>query len=481
VRAERRDGLALGALFGLAGEALVLPAGIVSTAVLTRTLGLQGYGVLGVAVAAAAPVAWAAASVVGGRTAVRLIASAERPLETAGAVVRASFWIGLAGWALFCLAAPVLARLLGRPAMTGLLMLAGADILLLPLARTHRDTLTGLGRYRAAGVGAGIQNLARLALILAAVGAGLGVAGVIGAIVAARLADIAWCRRVQAPPLRGSGGARPPRLGELVSSSFLYAACLQVFSRVDLLLLTGLGAAAAVVSRFSAAQTLSFAPGLFAMVVSPMAVAALTRAEAASGGAEAERLRAQGDLVAAVAAGGCVAVAGAAPSLARLVFGAAFAGTGPLLALLLLGGAGSVLLSLSTAQMLATGRYRAPVIVAAPMLAAAVAGHLFAIPRWGAAGAAAVTAAAALAAGIAAVLALPGPGGRRAFRLVKALACGAAGFAVAHAAGSHGLFLVDAVAGPAAALLLMYAAQVMNRADVEGFLGDLGRTGQERR
>jgi hypothetical protein len=92
-----------------------------------------------------------------------------------------------------------------------------------------------------------------------------------------------------------------------------------------------------------------------------------------------------------------------------------------------------------------------------------------------------VTAAAALAAGIAAVLALPGPRGRRAFRLVKALACGAAGFAVAHAAGAHGLFLVDAVAGPAAALLLMYGARVMNRADIEGFLGDLGRTGQERR
>lgn len=470
----RRHGLALGAAIGLLGEGLLLPVGVISAAFLTRTLGLTEYGLLGVIFAAVSPVAWVAASVFGGRTAVRLISTAEGPaLETAAAVIRLNFWIGLVGWAAFCAAAPLLASALAKPGLAGLLMFAGAEILLFPIARAHRDTLTALGRYSGAGVAAAIQNAVRLAMVLALVTAGLGVEGVIAALILARIAEIAWSRRLVAPPLLGSAKIRHGRLGTLATTSFLYSLCNQLFNRIDILLLTALGGSAVALSEFAAAQGLAMAPGLFAMVVSGLMIAAITRSEAVGNEGEGWRLRGYCDQVAAVAAGATVALAGAAGSLSTVLFGARFAGAAPLLTLLLLGGAGSIVLSLGTAQLIVSNRYRTLLAIGAAMLTLAVAGHLLSIPAWSARGAAATTATMSALGGLAAALSVPGSRSVRLARLAKALACGLAGFGAARAIATLGVPLLDAAGGVAVALGLMYLFRVVTLADIRGVLGSL--------
>lgn len=474
---HRADNLARGATIGLIGEGLILPVGLISAAFLTRNLGLERYGLLGVLFATVAPVAWVAASVLTGRAAIRLISSAAVPLEMAAAVIRLNLVIGLVGWGLFCAATPVLAGWLRRPEIMAPLMLAGSEILLLPLARAHRDTLTALGRYVRAGSAAAIHHLVRLTFVIALVLAGLDVMGVVVALTLARVAEILWCRTIAAPPLRVRQGISGERLGELVSTMFLYALCLQLFNRIDILLLTALGGSDAALSRFTAAQALAMVPGLFAMVVGQLIIARMTRSEASGIGGEARSIRVQTDQIAAVGAGLTLAVAGAAPSLSLILFGGDFAGTAPLLTLLLMGGAGSVLVSLSTAQLVASGRYRLPLLIGAPMLATALAGHLMTIPHWQALGAAAVTALVALTSGLAAVLSLPGPRRDRILRLLKALACGALGFGLARLTGAAGLPLADVVCGPAAALGTMCVSGVISMVDIRTLLGNLGPQG----
>lgn len=469
-----RHGLALGAAIGLIGEGLALPVGVISAAFLTRKLGLIDYGLLGVVFAAVAPIAWVTASVFGGRAAVRLISTAEGPpLDTAAALIRLNVWIGLAGWAAFCVAAPALASALARPGLAPLLMFAGAEILLFPIARAHRDTLTALGRYSGAGAAAAIQNITRLVLVLALVMAGFGVEGVVVALIVARITEIAWSRSLAAPPLRGPRRLRHERLGAVATTSFVYALCLQFFNRIDILLLTALGAVPATISEFAAAQGLASAPGLFAMVVSSMMIAAITRAEAVGTEDEGRRLRGYCDQVAAVAAGATVALAGAAPSLSRILFGAKFEGAAPLLTLLLLGGAGSIVLSLCTAQLIVSNRYRTLLAVGATMLTSAIVGHLLSIPVWGASGAAATTATVSGLAALAASLSVPGSRSVRLARLAKALACGLAGFGVARLVAGLGAPLLDAVGAAAAAAALMYLLRVVSLADIRGVLAGL--------
>ena len=85
-------------------------------------------------------------------------------------------------------------------------------------------------------------------------------------------------------------------------------------------------------------------------------------------------------------------VSGASNEIVRLIFGADFAPTGPLLACLIVGKVAAVTISITFVMLIAAERAVLSVLLAAPMLALALAGHLTFIPRYGALGAACVTA-----------------------------------------------------------------------------------------
>ena len=124
--------------------------------------------------------------------------------------------VGLCGWFIFASCAPLIASGLHHPNAAGLLVLAGSEILLFPLARAHRDALIATGRYTGAGIAAGTYNLARLLLVVSMAAAYASVQMVVWAMILSRVAEIVVSRTSLSPPL---GGRVPIGLRELVSLS----------------------------------------------------------------------------------------------------------------------------------------------------------------------------------------------------------------------------------------------------------------------
>ena len=463
---SRPHALVTGAAFGVLGEGLALPAGVITAAVLARALGLNHYGLLGVLYAVVAPCAWTSASVLGGRSAIVIISSSPAPLAAAAAVIRMSACVGLCGWLIFASCAPLIASGLHHPNAAGLLVLAGSEILLFPLARAHRDALIATGRYAGAGIAAGTYNLARLLLVVSMAGAYASVQMVVWAMILSRVAEIVVSRTSLSPPL---GGRVPIGLRELVSLSsatFVYALCLQLFSRTDILMLAALKATNAALSEFTAAQSVAMAPGLIASVFGPLLLAHMRRSEEASAIRTAQRC----DQLSAVIAALCLAAAGGAPSISRLLFGEHYLESGELLGWLLVGAGGAVMQSFATAQMVSRGQFRRPLAFGALLIAIAIPAQLVAIPLWHEQGAAAVTGTVAMICGLAATAALPRPRQKRMLYLAKALFCGAAGFGIAHRIGGSGLVLVDLLCGATTTVALMYVLRILDMSDLRGLL-----------
>ena len=418
-------GMRAGAGIGLLGEAVGFPAALLGTALLTRHLGAEAFGALGLALAASSPVAWVLANLYH-HAAVALVPASPAPLDAAGRLVRAAAAWGLVGWLVFAAAAWPLAARLGYPEAAAIFALAGGEILLLPLARVHRAALIAVGRYAAPGLASGLFFAARLGLTALVVAAGGGALAAVGAVLLARGAEIAWCRTRAAFPLRPRGPAPEGAKRGLFGALFLYAACRQVVLRLDIMLLAALGAPAAAVGHFAAAQQLAVAPSLAASVVAPLLAVALARAHAAGDAAEGHRVDRRGDALAAVGAAAILGSAGLAPLAAPILFGAAFASAAGPLGWLLAGAAGTWLLTLAGQRWIARGRPAWPLSVGVVGLLVAAPAHVLAIRAHGAVGAAAVTGLVEIAAGLALHLALPGARLARAATVASALACGAA-------------------------------------------------------
>ncbi len=471
-RSRWTAGLVRGAAIGLFAEALALFVSLISAAFLTRRLGLEGYGLLGLVLSATTPVAWVAASILAGPTGVRLVSGARMPLDMAGQLIRLNFRIGTAGWVLFSTLSPLLANWVGHPELTGLLILAGAEILLLPLVQTHRNALIGLGFYQHAGASMAVFQLIRLSLTVILIGSGMSLEGAILALLFARVAEILWCRRRCAFPLRVPIRLRFSEIRSLSASIFFFILGLQVFNRIDILLLAVFGGSNTALSHFAAAQLLAIVPGLFTPLVAPPAIAAITRARSAGDPEGADDISMQLERAVATMAGLTLAVAGATPSLCRYLFGSDFAAAAPLAAWLLIGSAGILLKAFVVPQLVVHERHFLLPAIALPMLGTAVLAHVLVIPSWQALGAAIVTGTVGLLGGLAGVVILSAPRPRL-IRLAKVLAGGLLGFIMARLVGRLGLPLLDAVAGGTVALGMMWLTGVVRAEDIRRLYANL--------
>jgi O-antigen/teichoic acid export membrane protein len=81
-------------------------------------------------------------------------------------------------------------------------------------------------------------------------------------------------------------------------------------------------------------------------------------------------------------------IAGAADGIVRLVFGEAFAPAGPLLARLVFASMASAVIAMAGVVLVSGGELRRPAWILGSLVPATLAGHLWAIPRYGAVGAA---------------------------------------------------------------------------------------------
>ena len=381
----------------LQGTALVFMAdalfpltGIITAAFLTRNLGAGYYGLLTLS---ATLITWIEL-IIGSlfaRVTIKIIGEAKDWRPIGAAVLRLHVFVCIGAMAGCWILAKPCALLLGEPELAAYLTLFAVDLPIFAFANCHRSILIGRGKYTERAMVSVGRWIARLVLIILLVELGLSVTGAILGMIGASVVELAIARYYIRPPWSWKKGI-PVSLWGYAVPIFLATLVLR-FMSMDLFFLKGLGASAAQAGIYGASQNVSFVmPGVFAASFSPLLLSTIVRV-----------LR-EGDLAAARTLGRnairivlalCpVAAIAAAESneIAILLFGAQFADAGPLISILVFAGLAMMMINLLGSVLIAWGKPFWPLNIAAPLLPMAIAGHLFAIPRFGPTGAALVTA-----------------------------------------------------------------------------------------
>jgi O-antigen/teichoic acid export membrane protein len=326
------------------------------------------------------------------RGTIKLVAEAEDWRPVATTVVRMHILCGIATTVLVLLFAQPLASVLDEPRLACYLTLFAIDPFLLVLARAHRSVLIGTGRFREQAVPLALRQVARLLLIVALVESGLSIAGAVLGLVGASVVELIAYRRYVRPRLFPASGYPARRIWNEATPIFFAALFLALFGRIDLFALTALGLPTSEAGYYGAAQNLSIVPGLFAISFTPLLLSTLSTMRR-NGEHDAVRAMCRDAMRIVLGMAPFAAMAsGASHEIVRLIFGADFAPTGPLLACLIVGKVAAVMISITFVMLIAAERPAFSVLLAAPMLAIALIGHLMLIPRFGSIAAACVTA-----------------------------------------------------------------------------------------
>jgi len=371
-------------------EALALPTGLITAAFLARRFGPDGYGVFTLTMAIVAWLEWTLTSLFA-RAAVKLVADA-KDWRPAGAVVLRTYGAsGVLGFALLWVAAGPLAALMHEPSLAGHLRVLALDVPLFALSQAHQQLLVGTGQYARRATVAAFRWTARMVFVLALVGAGLSIDGALAGIVAASAVELLAARRCVRPTLAGATGVAARTMWTYALPLVAAALSLRLFDKLDLFALKALGASAALAGVYGAAQNLTVIPNLVALSVTTLLLSTLSRALrlADDDGARTLATNALRGVVLLFPFAGVAA--GAATGIATLIYGRAFAATGPLLAVLLFAALAVVMISVASAILTAGGRPHWAMFVAVPVAPLALGGLVFVIPRYSATGAAVVT------------------------------------------------------------------------------------------
>ena len=383
-------------------EAISLPTGLITAAFLARRFGPSGYGIFTLTMAIVVWLEWTLASLLG-RAAVKLVADAEdwRPV---GAIVLRTYVVsGLVAFGVLFVAARPLASLMHEPSLIRHLRVLAFDIPLFMTTQAHQQVLVGTGAYARRATVAAWRWLSRMVLVLILVSAGLSIDGALAAIVGASVVELLVARRSVQPTLRGGSSEQSNMMWAYALPLFAAAVSLRLFDKLDLFVLKALGGSATLAGLYGAAQNLTIIPNLVALSVTTLLLSTLSRSLRAgdANGARALATNAiRGVFLLFPFAG---VAAGAATAVSTMIYGAEFAETGPLVAVLIFAALMMVMIAVASAILIAAGQPRWAMIAALPVAPMALVGHLLVIPRFGARGATVVT---LVVAGIGACLAL---------------------------------------------------------------------------
>jgi O-antigen/teichoic acid export membrane protein len=371
-------------------EAIALPTGLVTAAFLARRFGPSGYGMFTLTTAIVVWLEWSLASLLA-RPAVKLIADATDWRPVSAIVLRAYLVTGLVGFATLFVAAGPLASLMHEPSLTRHLRVLAFDVPLFMATQAHQQVLVGTGAYVHRATVAAWRWSGRMVLVLILVGAGLSIDGAFAAIVGASALELIVARRYVHPGLRGGSAADLRTMWGYALPLFVASISLRLFDKLDLFVLKALGGTATLAGLYGAAQNLTIIPNLIALSVTTLLLSTLSRTLRAgdTGGAHTLAVNAlRGVLVLFPFAG---VAAGASTGLSTMIYGADFAGAGPLLSMLIFASVMTALISVASAILTAAGRPGWVMTAALPVAPLALAGHLLVIPRFGARGASVVT------------------------------------------------------------------------------------------
>lgn len=371
-------------------EAISLPTGLITAAFLARRFGPSGYGVFTLTMAIVVWLEWSLASLLA-RPAVKLIADAKEWRPVSAIVLRTYLVSGLVGFAALCVAAGPLASLMHEPSLTRHLRVLAFDVPLFMATQAHQQVLVGTGAYARRATVAAWRWSARMVLVLSLVGAGLSIDGAFAAIVGASALELIVARRYVQPGFRGGSAVDARTMWHYALPLFAATISLRLFDKLDLFVLKALGGSATLAGLYGAAQNLTIVPNLIALSVTTLLLSTLSRTLRAGDTHGAHMLAAnalRGVLVLFPFAG---VAAGASTALSTMIYGAEFAGAGPLLSVLIFASVMTALVSVASAILTAAGRPGWAMAAALPVAPLALVGHLLVIPHFGARGATGVT------------------------------------------------------------------------------------------
>ena len=383
-----------GMLWVLLAEALIPLTAVITAGVVTRRLTTSEYGQFTLAVTL---VGWLQTSLLAlfSRATIVFVRRTEDWKPVGTAVVRYQFIVGLMALGAMLLAADLIAEFLADPGLAFYLRLMAVDIPLFNAALAHRQILIGRGRFRQRAFGAAVRWLTRAILVIALVELGLGISGAILGLIGTSCIDLAVGHFVTRLPLRGRSTLRVRDFAGYAVPLFVFALSQHTFERIDLFMLKALGASVAEAGLYAAAQNLALLPVWFAQALISLALSSVTHSLAQGDHVGAKNLARQtlrGALMLLCVAG---LVSSAAAGLMTTIYGADYAPAAPVLGILIFAAIGQVIVITATTLLTALGRPAWCLIIGAPLVPLALAGHAFAIPRYGASGATMTTAAVA--------------------------------------------------------------------------------------
>src|SRR3990170_7088408 len=270
-----------GTIRTLLAESLFPLTGLITATFLTRSLDPSGYGMFTLA---ATLVIWAETIVMSffSRPTIKFVSEADDWQPVGSTMTRLFFFASLGLAFLLWLLADFTAALLNESVLATYLRLFAIEIPILGLSQAHCSILIGLGAFRQQALASASRWIARLLLIILLVGLGLSVPGAILGCIGAVLVQLAIGRFYIRPPIFHSSSTFPiGRVWGYAVTLFLFAVSLQIYSKLDLVLLKALGGTAKQAGIYAAAQNIAFIPAIFGFSFSPLLLSTLGRLQRA--------------------------------------------------------------------------------------------------------------------------------------------------------------------------------------------------------
>jgi O-antigen/teichoic acid export membrane protein len=386
-------------------DALFPLTGLVTAAFLTRRLGPGDYGLLTLA---ATVVLWVEGGISAllSRSTIKLIGDSGDWTQVGLTVMRVYLFVGCGAGLVLYLAATPIAALLQEPALAVYLSIFALDVPIHALSQAHRNILVGVGAFKEQALTSTWRSIARLILIILLVELGLSVPGAILASIGASVVELVVARWYVRPPLFRGSPLQTKQLWRDAIPLFFSSMALALGHRIDLVILKILGGTAEQVGWYGGAQNLSLMPGLFAASFAPLLLSALSRLARTNDAREARALVSDTMRLIILLLPFAGMTAGMAPDIVAFVFGPRFQPAAQLLAVLIFGSLGTVMISVASATLTAAGKATWTMALVMPLVPLAVVGHVVLIPQLGPLGAALVTASLKGLGAVAAVLAV---------------------------------------------------------------------------
>lgn len=381
--------LMIGTISIFIADALILPTGFITAVFLARSLGPVNYGLFALASTLISWTEWTGTSAFSGTT-VKFVAEETDWQIVGNTVAQLHLIIGIITALLLWLTAAPLSRMFDEPSMAGYLKLFSVEIPIFCLTRANCYILVGMGRFKERARVSACRLISRLILIVLFVETGFSVKGAIIATVGSSLIEWGMTLLYVRPSLFARHYFPLRRLWDFGLPLFISSLSLRIFG-MDMLALKVLGGTAAQVGFYSAATNLAMPFSLISDSLTPPLLSTLSRLFSEQDYAKANEIGKSVIRSVFWLMPFAVVTVAAGSEIVSFIFGEAFLPAGPILSLLIFSATALFVIKVAIAILTALDKPRWTFILTGPMVPAAIAGHLFLIPRWEAMGAAFVT------------------------------------------------------------------------------------------